>query len=62
MGKKKSDLEDILKRFCEDIEVTGGVVKLDDGNHALATDEDWIDLADTYLKACRALGREPKVV
>ena len=22
-------------------------------------DEDWPDLADSYLQACRALGREP---
>jgi len=50
-----------LEDFCETIEATGGVEILDDGNATCAGDEEWIDLADSYLKACFALRRDPKI-
>ncbi len=49
-----------LLALVETIDATGGVV-YDGRNHVPIADEDWIDLADAYLKACHALGREPKV-
>ncbi len=49
-----------LLALVETIDATGGVV-YDGRNHGPIADEDWIDLADAYLKACHALGREPKV-
>jgi hypothetical protein len=57
----QSDLkiQQCLKRFIENIEAVGGLVVLDNGQFALATDEDWIDLADTYHAACQAIGKEP---
>ena len=57
----KTNPKKVLAEFCADIDATGGVVELVDGNHAPAADEDWIDLAETYLRACEALGRKPKV-
>lgn len=49
-----------LLAFVETIEATGGVV-YDGRNHGPCGNEDWIDLGAAYLKACHALGREPKV-
>ena len=56
-----TEVEAILLEFINDIEQTGGVVECLDGLHAPVADEDWIDLGETYLKACRALGREPVI-
>ena len=65
-----------LEAFIGTIEATGGCVRpgrrtIDpDGQEIVefeghlpvpAADEDWPDLADAYLLACRALGREPMV-
>jgi len=50
----------VLKEFCDDIDATGGVLTNDDGECAPAGDEEWIDLASTYLKACKILNRNPK--
>jgi len=57
----------VLPEFCNDIEAVGGVVKTtgqnySHGNYTLAYDKDWVDLAETYVKACHALGRNPMVV
>jgi hypothetical protein len=51
----------LLKEFCEDIEATGGI-KVNWNNEivGLVVDEDWLDLAWLYDKACRLLGRSPK--
>ena len=65
-----------LEAFIGTIEATGGCVRpgrrtiSPDGQEIVefeghlpvpAADEDWPDLADAYLLACRALGREPMV-
>jgi hypothetical protein len=65
-----------LEAFIGTIEATGGCVRPErrtinlDGQEIVefeghfpesAADEHWLDLADAYLLACRALGREPMV-
>jgi hypothetical protein len=65
-----------LEAFIATIEATGGCIRpgradvgtpdealiaLEDERPVPAADEDWLDLADAYLLACRALGREPMV-
>jgi hypothetical protein len=65
-----------LEAFIGTIEATGGCVRPGrrtislDGQEIVefeghlpvpAADEDWPDLADAYILACRALGREPMV-
>jgi hypothetical protein len=63
-----------LEAFIRTIEATGGcirpgrrtinlpgqeIVEFDSHFPVPATVEDWPDLAESYLQACRALGREP---
>ena len=55
-------IKSALVSFCDDIEMTGGVGINAKGNHFPLGDEDWIDLGETYIKACKALGREPLIV
>jgi hypothetical protein len=65
-----------LEAFIRTIEATGGcvrpgrrsidladqeIVEFESDLPVPAGDEDWPDLADCYLMACRALGREPVV-
>jgi hypothetical protein len=65
-----------LEAFVVTIEATGGCVRpgpvadgpqgeevaaFEDDRPVPAADETWLDLADAYLRACRALGREPMV-
>jgi hypothetical protein len=54
-------LHNATQDLLETIENTGGVVLQDDGLHHLACDEDWIDLAEAYIKLCEVAGRTPKV-
>lgn len=67
MGRLKqpeTKIREALEEFCHDIEQTGGIIPNPDsggdGTFVPDADRDWVDLADTYVKACRALGREPK--
>jgi hypothetical protein len=63
-----------LEAFIRTIEATGGcvrpgrrtinhqgqeIVEFDSHFPVPSADEDWPDLAESYLQACRALGREP---
>lgn len=53
--------EEVLIEFCKDIEDTGGV-KLDAGGSGCVVplaDDTWIDIGETYLKACEVLNRDP---
>src|SRR5262245_49148980 len=65
-----------LEAFIGTVEATGGcirpgpvavgspgeeVVAFEDDRPVPAGDESWPDLADAYLLACRALGREPVI-
>lgn len=54
-----ADYAAALAGFCMTIEASGGVKDLEDGVGCVA-DEDWLDLASDYLRACALLGREPK--
>lgn len=56
-------LQEACEKFCETIEATGGLADLGPGTGGLvpAADDEWGDLADAYLCACKALGREPKI-
>jgi hypothetical protein len=57
---RKSELEAVLKEFCDDIDATGGVL-FNGLVYRPVGDEEWTDLAATYMRACELLGREPKV-
>jgi hypothetical protein len=50
-----------LDALIATIEAIGGCVRDEGGFLAPAGDPDWIDLADTYLAACAAVGRTPMV-
>jgi hypothetical protein len=71
-----AELRAALESLIRTIEATGGCVRpgreavnpageeivASDGDGPVpAADEDWPDLADAYLLACRALGREPAI-
>jgi hypothetical protein len=48
-----------LTEFAQDIEAAGGVRREDDGLAVPVGDPEWVDLGETYLRACAALGRKP---
>jgi hypothetical protein len=65
-----------LKAFIETIEATGGCIRpagvivgpggdemidFEDSRLVPVGDENWPDLGDAYILACRALGREPMI-
>lgn len=50
-----------LQYFVENIDVTGGISEDESGSSYPEGDPDWLDLADTYLKACKELGVEPYI-
>jgi hypothetical protein len=52
--------EGVLRQFVRNIEVTGGVVLIRGRPYPLG-EQEWADLADTYMKACEVLGVEPIV-
>lgn len=57
-----SDFKKILLEFVQDIDATGGVCKFEGtDNYAPVGDKDWIDLGETYLKACKALKKRPHI-
>jgi hypothetical protein len=54
-------LRAVLSEFVGDIDNTGGIQRDRHGWPAPVADPDWIDLGETYLKACNVLGVEPKI-
>lgn len=54
-------LASALTKFCETIEITGGVRRTRKGHYEPVGDPSWIDLGDAYIEACGALGREPSI-
>jgi len=53
--------EDVVRAaFLAGLEAAGGCF-YEDGVPHVHGDEDWIDLAYTYLNACKALGRKPLI-
>jgi hypothetical protein len=59
--KDLQQIERALEEFVYTIEATGGVVMCRDGTVAPLADEDWIDLGEAYLVACRALCRKARI-
>ena len=61
---KQAQVKEALVDFCDDIDAAGGIRPNPEdpgsGQVVPVADDEWIDLADTYLRACRALGRKPK--
>jgi DNA-directed RNA polymerase subunit RPC12/RpoP len=56
---KEPTAREALTAFGDCIEATGGV-RIDRlGNAHPRADQEWTDLGNAYLLACRALGREP---
>jgi hypothetical protein len=51
-----------LLAFVTTIETTGGVSTDSQGQTVPVADDEWVDLGDAYLQACRALRREPKML
>lgn len=49
---------DLLVQFCDTVDATGGATYDKAGVPTLVGD-DWPDMADVYLEACKLLGREP---
>lgn len=58
----KPEPAEVLAEFVSDINLTGGVYLDKKGLHHPVADPDWIDLAETYLKACQAIGKKPTIV
>lgn len=56
---KESEYLSSLCDFVDCVESTGGVVKVD-GFYVPVADQDWIDLGETYIKACEVLNKIPK--
>ncbi len=54
-------VREALHGFIETIEAVGGCLRDGGDTVAPAGDPDWLDLADVYLRACRAMGREPRI-
>lgn len=52
----------VLEALVQTIEDTGGVVHDRKGLYQPLGDREWIDLGDVYVQACRAIGRQPKLV
>lgn len=50
-----------LRQLVQTVNVTGGIIRLPSGCVAPKADEDWIDLGDVYLEACKELGVEPVI-
>lgn len=59
-GRRPSDGKALLK-LIGTIESTGGLVRFEDGSTAPEADIEWLDMADTYLAACKELERTPKI-
>lgn len=51
----------VLREFIADIEATGGVFRDAAGCHHPMGHEAWVDLGETYVKACKVVGCKPQV-
>lgn len=47
--------------LVESIESTGGLIYDDDRVLVPYADQEWSDIADVYLEACKAIGRKPMI-
>ena len=54
--------QEVLAEFCDDVEAAGGIVIRGGSPYLFSDDDDWPDLARTYLNACEVLKRKPDVV
>jgi len=55
------ECEKLLEEFVENIDDTGGLGEMKPGVFAPLADPSWSDLGDLYIRACKALGREPVI-
>lgn len=62
LGKVKdaSAIAKALEEFVNDVDATGGVAEDRKGFMVPVADPEWVDLGETYMKACGALNRKPK--
>jgi hypothetical protein len=62
-ASRNAAVETALLEFVDAIESTGGVMRNPtwSGHFVPKADEDWIDLGEAYMGACKALDRKPKV-
>ena len=56
-----NEIKAALLAFVKDIDDTGGVHASSTGDFVPAADPSWIDLGATYVKACKALRRQPVI-
>jgi hypothetical protein len=59
---EKIEQRKALKEFVADVEAAGGVTLDPRGIYHPIGAPCWTDLAWTYLHACEALGKDPKVI
>ena len=50
-----------LRQLVKTVNSTGGVLRLPNGCVVPKADEDWIDLGDVYLQACKELNVKPVI-
>lgn len=62
-ANRKASVEVALLQFIDAIESTGGVLRnpTGSGHFVPVADEDWVDLGEVYMQACKALDRKPMV-
>jgi len=61
MQTENDKLRQVVDKFIQTVESTGGVKKHSNGYYEPEADPDWIDIGDCYVEACAAIGRTPKV-
>lgn len=50
-----------LEEFVNTVDATGGIVRDPKGLYAPVESDEWFDLGNAYIMACKALGRDPYV-
>lgn len=61
MTRKSTMPSKFMLEFVEHIEVTGGIVKDENGFYAPVAEPGWTDLGRLYLDICEFLGRKPRI-
>ncbi len=53
--------EEVLLDLVETIDSVGGILINENGYAVPVCDQDWVDLGEVYLEACKILNRFPMV-